>query len=88
MSLTMRQSVTAALHDIMRAHDDAILLGEALDTRGGAAEITYGFLERYGRDRVIETPISENALAGMALGAAVAGLRVEPADRIVAVPAD
>ena len=58
------------------AHDDAIMLGEALDTRGGASEITYGFLQRYGSNRVIETPISENALTGMALGAAVAGLRV------------
>ncbi len=60
----------------MTAHGDAIMLGEALDTRGGASEITYGFLQRYGSNRVIETPISENALVGMALGAAVAGLRV------------
>ena len=60
----------------MAAHDDAIMLGEALDTRGGASQITFGFLERYGAKRVIETPISENALVGMALGAAVAGLRV------------
>lgn len=76
MTATMRRSITAGLHDIMTAHDDAIMLGEALDTRGGASEITYGFLQRYGTTRVIETPISENALVGMALGAAVAGLRV------------
>jgi pyruvate/2-oxoglutarate/acetoin dehydrogenase E1 component len=76
MTMTMRRSVTAALHEVMEAHGDAIMLGEALDTRGGAAEVTYGFLERYGSSRVIETPISENALTGMALGAAVAGLRV------------
>jgi pyruvate/2-oxoglutarate/acetoin dehydrogenase E1 component len=76
VTATMRKSITAALHDIMRANDDAIMLGEALDTRGGASEITYGFLDRYGPARVIETPISENALVGMALGAAVAGLRV------------
>lgn len=76
MTRTMRQSITDGLHDIMAAHDDAIMLGEALDTRGGASLITYGFLERYGPNRVIETPISENALVGMALGAAIAGLRV------------
>jgi pyruvate/2-oxoglutarate/acetoin dehydrogenase E1 component len=76
MTDTMRSAITAALHDIMAAHDDAIMLGEALDTRGGASEITYGFLERYGSRRVVETPVSENALVGMALGAAVAGLRV------------
>jgi pyruvate/2-oxoglutarate/acetoin dehydrogenase E1 component len=75
-AITMRRSITAGLHDVMTAHDDAIMLGEALDTRGGASEITYGFLQRYGTSRVIETPISENALVGMALGAAVAGLRV------------
>jgi pyruvate/2-oxoglutarate/acetoin dehydrogenase E1 component len=72
----MRRSVTEGLHEIMAAHSDAIIIGEALDTRGGASQITYGFLERYGPDHVIETPISENALVGMALGAAVAGLRV------------
>lgn len=76
MTTTMRKSITKALHEVMAAHSDAIMLGEALDTRGGAAETTYGFLEKYGSTRVIETPISENALTGMALGAAVAGLRV------------
>ena len=76
MTLTMRKSITAALHEIMESHGDAIMLGEALDTRGGASMITYGFRQRYGSNRVIETPISENALTGMALGAAVAGLRV------------
>jgi len=76
MRPTMRQSVTEGLHEIMAAHTDAIMIGEALDTRGGASKITYGFLDKYGPERVIETPISENALVGMALGAAVAGLRV------------
>lgn len=73
---TMRHAITQALHEIMSADDDAIMLGEALDTRGGAAMVTFGFLSRYGAKRVIETPISENALVGMALGAAVAGLTV------------
>jgi len=76
MSRTMRQSITDGLHEIMTAHPDAIMIGEALDTRGGASQITYGFLEKYGARRVIETPISENALVGMALGAAVADLKV------------
>lgn len=70
---TMRRSITAALHELMAADDETIMLGEALDTRGGSAMITYGFLDVYGPSRVIETPISENALVGMALGAAVAG---------------
>lgn len=76
MSRTMRQSITDGLHEIMTAHPDAMMIGEALDTRGGASLITYGFLEKYGAQRVIETPISENALVGMALGAAVADLKV------------
>lgn len=74
--MTMRDAITRALHEVMSSDDDAIMLGEALDTRGGAALVTYGFLEAYGAERVIETPISENALVGMALGAAVAGLNV------------
>jgi pyruvate/2-oxoglutarate/acetoin dehydrogenase E1 component len=73
---TLRKSMTAALHEIMRADDQTIMLGEALDTRGGSAMITYGFLDVYGPHRVVETPISENALVGMALGAAVAGCPV------------
>ena len=72
--VAMRQAITAALHDVMSEDDQAIMLGEALDTRGGAALVTYGFLDKYGAKRVIETPISENALVGMTLGAAVAGL--------------
>jgi len=76
MSRTMRQSITDGLHEIMTTHSDAIMIGEALDTRGGASQITYGFLEKYGFQRVVETPISENALVGMALGAAVADLKV------------
>lgn len=75
-AMTMRQAVTAGLHRIMEADDHAVMLGEALDTRGGAAMVTCGFLEKYGSRRVIETPISENALVGAALGAAVSGLTV------------
>jgi pyruvate/2-oxoglutarate/acetoin dehydrogenase E1 component len=73
---TLRKAMTAALHEVMRADERTIMLGEALDTRGGSALITYGFVDAYGPDRAIETPISENALVGMALGAAVAGCRV------------
>lgn len=73
---TMRNEITAALHEVMTADERTIMLGEALDSRGGSALITYGFVDAYGPQRAIETPISENALVGMALGAAVAGCRV------------
>ena len=73
---TLRKEITAALHHVMRSNEKTIMLGEALDSRGGSALITYGFVEEYGPLRAVETPISENALVGMALGAAVAGYRV------------
>lgn len=76
MTYSTREAINGALHEIMEAYSDTIMLGEALDTRGGASQLTYGFLGKYGANRVIEMPISENALVGMALGAAVAGLRV------------
>ena len=56
MTLSMRKSIIAGLHEIMSAHDDAIMLGEALDTRGGASEITYGFLQRYGSSNSSRRP--------------------------------
>jgi len=76
MTQSTRESINGALHEIMEDNPSTIMLGEALDTRGGASQLTYDFLGKYGPNRVIEMPISENALVGMALGAAVAGLRV------------
>jgi 2-oxoisovalerate dehydrogenase E1 component beta subunit len=68
-----------ALHDAlweeMEADDRVFVLGEDVGVYGGAFKVTEGMIERFGPDRVIDTPISEDAIVGAAIGAAIAGLR-------------
>lgn len=72
--LTYRQAVAAALAQEMERDDRVVLLGE--DVRpGGVFKTTAGLLERFGPERMWDTPISETAIVGAAMGAAMAGLR-------------
>jgi pyruvate dehydrogenase E1 component beta subunit len=66
-----------ALDEAMAADDSVILLGEDIgdDQGGGVFKITKGLSTKYGRDRVRSTPISEQAIIGAAVGAAIAGMR-------------
>ncbi|WP_030625001.1 alpha-ketoacid dehydrogenase subunit beta [Streptomyces sclerotialus] len=67
------ENLNRALHDVMAAHDDTFLIGEdVLDPYGGAFNITKGLSDRFG-DRVLTTPISENAILGIANGLALTG---------------
>jgi pyruvate dehydrogenase E1 component beta subunit len=72
--LTYRQAVAAALAQEMARDERVVLLGEDV-TSGGVFKTTTGLRERFGQDRVWDTPISEQAIAGAAMGAAMAGLR-------------
>ena len=72
--LTYRQAVAAALAQEMARDDRVVLLGEDVAS-GGVFKTTGGLRERFGADRVWDTPISEQAIAGAAMGAAMAGLR-------------
>ena len=72
--LTYRQAVAAALAQEMARDDRVVLLGEDVAS-GGVFKTTAGLRERFGPDRVWNTPISEQAIAGAAMGAAMAGLR-------------
>ena len=72
--LTYRQAVAAALAQEMARDDRVVLLGEDVAS-GGVFKTTGGLAERFGADRVRNTPISEQAIAGAAMGAAMAGLR-------------
>jgi pyruvate dehydrogenase E1 component beta subunit len=71
----MRQAVLQALDDALAEDDSVILLGEDIAEAGGAFKCTDGLLEKYGAERVIDTPISEMGFMGAAVGAAVSGLR-------------
>ncbi len=74
-SLSYREAVRDALVRAMRADDDVFIMGEDIAEMGGSMGVTQGMLDEFGPERVRNTPISEMALAGAAIGAAVQGMR-------------
>ncbi len=74
-AISYRDAVTQALADELAADDRVILIGEDVGAAGGVFKATAGLFERFGGERVRDTPISEQAIVGCVLGAAVTGLR-------------
>ncbi|HVW16660.1 MAG TPA: alpha-ketoacid dehydrogenase subunit beta [Solirubrobacteraceae bacterium] len=74
-TITYRQAVIQAMADAMEEDDSVFLLGEDIAAAGGPFKLTDGLLERFGPRRVRDTPISEQAIIGTAIGAALQGLR-------------
>src|ERR1700722_1174918 len=74
-TLTYLQAISVALRDEMRADERVMLMGEDIGVVGGAFKVTDGFIEEFGGDRVMDTPLAEAAIIGCAVGAAVVGLR-------------
>ena len=73
--VTYLDAVTQALQAEMRADPDVFLLGEDVGQFGGAFKVTKGFLDEFGANRVVDTPIAESGFTGLAAGAALCGLR-------------
>lgn len=73
--MTFRDAVIAALAEEMERDADVILIGEDVGPAGGVFHQTKGLFGRFGAERVIDTPISEAGFIGMAVGAAMSGLR-------------
>lgn len=73
--LTMAQAVSEAISLEMERDERVFVMGEDVGKYGGVFSATSGLLDRYGADRVMETPISETAFMGAALGAAASGMR-------------
>ncbi|MDO8187054.1 alpha-ketoacid dehydrogenase subunit beta [Conexibacter sp. JD483] len=73
--VTYRQAITRGIADALAADEDVFLFGEDVARAGGAFKTTTGLWERFGDDRVMDTPISEQAIVGTAIGAAIRGLR-------------
>lgn len=73
--LTYKDAIKEALLEEMKRDKRVILYGEDVSDYGGAFKVTKGLLEAFGRDRVFNSPISEAAICGTAVGAAMAGLR-------------
>ncbi len=74
-NLSMRDALRAALHEEMLRDERVFLMGEEIGKWQGTHRVTRGFYEEFGAERVRDTPISEMAIAGVATGAAMAGLR-------------
>ena len=72
---TLLEAITAALRLEMAADDQVILLGQDIGKEGGVFRVTEGLQQLYGQERVMDTPIAESGIVGMAIGMAIAGLR-------------
>ena len=74
MSYTYIDAIHQGQLDLLRERDDVFLYGQDIGKFGGAFKATKGFIEEF-PDRVLDAPISEDAMAGMAIGAAISGMR-------------
>jgi pyruvate dehydrogenase E1 component beta subunit len=73
--ITYREAVRDALGKAMRKDEDVFIMGEDIAEMGGSMAVTQGLLEEFGPERVRNTPISEMAIVGAGIGAAMAGMR-------------
>jgi acetoin:2,6-dichlorophenolindophenol oxidoreductase subunit beta len=73
--LSYREAVRDAMSTAMRRDEDVFIMGEDIAEMGGSMGVTQGMLEEFGPERVRNTPISEMAIVGAGVGAAIAGMR-------------
>src|SRR5688500_1085830 len=73
--VTMREAMREALWEEMERDPAVFLIGEDIGAYGGAFKVTEGFIDYFGAERVIDTPISEAGFTGAAAGAAHMGMR-------------
>jgi len=75
VKMTVREALRDAMAEEMRRDDNVFVMGEEVAEYQGAYKVTQGLLQEFGERRVIDTPITEHGFAGVASGAALAGLR-------------
>jgi pyruvate/2-oxoglutarate/acetoin dehydrogenase E1 component len=73
--MTYLRAISDGLRSEMRDDKRVLLMGEDIGVFGGAFKVTDGFIEEFGPDRVMDTPLAESGIVGTAVGAAVVGLR-------------
>src|SRR5678810_232127 len=73
--ITYRQALNEALSEEIERDPNVFLMGEEVAEYNGAYKVSQGLLDRFGPERIIDTPISENGFAGLGIGAAMVGLR-------------
>ena len=74
-TLTYLQAISDGLREEMRADERVFVMGEDVGVFGGAFKVTDGFVDEFGADRVMDTPLAESGIVGTAVGAAVVGMR-------------
>jgi pyruvate dehydrogenase E1 component beta subunit len=75
MRMTYREACKQAIRDALNADPRTFVLGEDVGKYGGCYAVTKGLLEEFGPQRIVDTPLAENGFTGLAIGAAMAGLR-------------
>jgi len=73
--MTMVQAINLALHQEMEKDDRVIVLGEDVGKDGGVFRLTEGLVEKFGEERVMDTPLAESGIVGVSIGMALYGLR-------------
>src|SRR5512132_342573 len=73
--MTYLQAISDGLREEMRRDEAVFCRGQDIGAVGGAFKVTYGFLEEFGADRVLDTPLAENMIIGASIGAAIEGMR-------------
>jgi pyruvate/2-oxoglutarate/acetoin dehydrogenase E1 component len=74
-TMTYLQAISDAMREEMRADERVFVMGEDIGVFGGAFKVTDGFIEEFGAQRVMDTPLAESGIVGTAIGAACEGLR-------------
>lgn len=77
-NLTLVQAVNDGLHTAMSQNDDVLVLGEDVGVNGGVFRATEGLQEKFGAERVLDTPLAEAGIIGMAIGMSLYGLKPVP----------
>lgn len=75
MMANMAKAINMALHEEMERDERVVVLGEDVGRKGGVFLVTEGLYERFGPERVIDTPLNEGGILGFAMGMAMAGLK-------------
>lgn len=74
-TVTYKEAIRTGMADALAADESVYMLGEDIAAAGGAFKTTEGLMEQFGKDRVLDTPISEQAIIGAAIGSAIKGMR-------------
>ncbi len=73
--LTMVQAINLALHQEMEKDEDVVVLGEDVGVDGGVFRVTDGLIDKFGEERVMDTPLAESGITGFSIGMAIYGLK-------------